>query len=159
MKAKHALERQVVSLLKERHMKISFAESCTGGLLSGRLVNVPGSSEVYEEGYVTYSNEAKYRLLGVDRQTLGSYGAVSKQVAMQMAQGAAKRSGAQAAVGITGVAGPGGGTPNKPVGLVYIGCYMEGNMTVTENYFSGSRGEVRKQAVEAALELLVECLT
>ncbi len=159
MEKKQTLEEQIVSLLKDRHIKVSFAESCTGGLLAGRLVNVPGSSEVFEEGYITYANEAKHRLLEVSREALYSYGAVSSQVAAQMAQGAAKRSGAQAAVGVTGIAGPDGGTAQKPVGLVYIGCYIDGKVTVTENHFGGNRGEVRNQAVEAALELLLDCLS
>lgn len=154
-----SLEEQVVSRLKDRHMKVSFAESCTGGLLSGRLVNVPGSSEVFDEGYVTYANEAKHRLLDVSNEALCSYGAVSRQVAEQMARGAARRSGAQAAVGVTGIAGPDGGTIQKPVGLVYIGCYVDSKVTVTENHFQGSREKVRTQAVEAALKLLLECLS
>lgn len=159
MERTQLLEEQIVSRLKNRHMKVSFAESCTGGLLSGRLVNVPGSSEVFEESYVTYSNEAKRRLLGVSNETLRSYGAVSRQVAEQMARGAAKRSGAQAAVGVTGIAGPDGGTAQKPVGLVYIGCFVDSKVAVTENHFHGSREEVRGQAVEAALKLLLEGLS
>lgn len=159
MEKKQSLEEQVFLQLKGRYMKVSFAESCTGGLLAGRLVNVPGSSEVFEEGYVTYSNEAKHRLLDVTNEALESYGAVSRQVAEQMARGAAERSGAQAAVGVTGIAGPDGGTDQKPVGLVYIGCFVEHEVVVTENYFNGSRKEVREQAVEAALKLLLDCLS
>lgn len=159
MEKKQSLEEQVFLQLKDRHMKVSFAESCTGGLLAGRLVNVPGSSEVFEEGYVTYSNEAKQRLLDVSSEALENYGAVSRQVAEQMARGAAKRSGAQAAVGVTGIAGPDGGTDQKPVGLVYIGCFADHEVVVTENHFDGSRKEVRDQAVEAALKLLLDCLS
>lgn len=159
MNKTQSLEEQVVLRLKDRHMKVSFAESCTGGLLSGRLVNVPGSSEVFDEGYVTYANEAKHRLLDVSNEALCNYGAVSSQVAEQMARGAARRSGAQAAVGVTGIAGPDGGTAQKPVGLVFIGCYVDSKVTVTENHFQGSREEVREQAVEAALKLLLECLS
>lgn len=154
-----SLEEQVVSRLRESHIKVSFAESCTGGLLAGRLVNVPGSSEVFDEGYVTYANEAKHRLLDVSNEALNSYGAVSRQVAEQMARGAAMRSGAQAAVGVTGIAGPDGGTAQKPVGLVYIGCFVDSKVTVTENHFQGSRMEIRTQAVEAALKLLLDCLS
>ena len=159
MEKTQSLEEQVVSRLKDRNMKVSFAESCTGGLLSGRLVNVPGSSEVFDEGYVTYANEAKHRLLEVSNEILCSYGAVSRQVAEQMARGAAKRSGAQAAVGVTGIAGPDGGTVQKPVGLVYIGCFVDSKVVVTENHFYGNREEVRAQAVEAALKLLLDCLS
>lgn len=159
MEKRQSLEEQVFLQLKDRHMKVSFAESCTGGLLAGRLVNVPGSSEVFEEGYVTYSNEAKQRLLDVSSEALENYGAVSRQVAEQMARGAAKRSGAQAAVGVTGIAGPDGGTHQKPVGLVYIGCFVDHEAVVTENHFDGSRIEVREQAVEAALKLLLDCIS
>lgn len=154
-----SLEEQVVTRLKDKHMKVSFAESCTGGLLAGRLVNVPGASEVFDEGYVTYANEAKHRLLDVSNEALNSYGAVSRQVAEQMARGAARRSGAQAAVGVTGIAGPDGGTLQKPVGLVYIGCIVDSKVLVAENHFSGNREEVRGQAVEAALKLLLNCLS
>lgn len=108
---------------------------------------------------MTYANEAKHRLLDVSNEALCSYGAVSRQVAEQMARGAARRSGAQAAVGVTGIAGPDGGTLQKPVGLVYIGCYVDSKVTVTENHFRGSREKVRTQAVEAALKLLLECLS
>lgn len=159
MEKKQSLEEQVFFQLKDRHKKVSFAESCTGGLLAGRLVNVPGSSEVFEEGYVTYSNEAKQRLLDVTSEALENYGAVSRQVAEQMARGAAKRSGAQAAVGVTGIAGPDGGTDQKPVGLVYIGCFVDHEVVVTKKHFNGSRKEVREQAVEAALKLLLDCLS
>lgn len=158
MDQKQSLEEQVVSLLKERHMQVSFAESCTGGLLSGRLVNVAGVSDVFKESYVTYANESKHTLLGVSEAALQDYGAVSRQVAEQMALGAAKRSGAQAAVAVTGIAGPDGGTVSKPVGLVYIGCVVNGMIAVTENHFKGSRAKVREQTVEAALTLLLDCL-
>lgn len=158
MDGKQSLEEQVVLRLKEQNFKVSFAESCTGGLLAGRLVNVSGASDVFEEGYVTYANKAKEKLLGVSVEALRDHGAVSTQVARQMALGAAAQSGAQAAVGITGIAGPDGGTPEKPVGLVYIGCVVNGDVTVTENHFTGGRAEVRSQAVEAALKLLLDCL-
>ena len=108
---------------------------------------------------MTYSNEAKHRLLGVEQEALSEYGAVSQQVAFQMAEGAARAAGADAAIAVTGIAGPGGGTAQKPVGLVYIGTYLCGNIRVTENHFLGERYEIRKQAAEAALLQLTAQLT
>ena len=154
-----SLEEQVVFKLKEKNWQISFAESCTGGLLSGRLVNVSGVSDVFSEGYVTYANAAKHRILGVSQASLNNFGAVSRQVAEEMARGAANVSGAQCAVSVTGIAGPDGGTEAKPVGLVYIGCYVAGKIVVTENHFQGNRAQVRAQTVEAALKLLLDCLS
>ncbi len=159
MKSEQTWEEQVVLKLKEKNWHVSTAESCTGGLISGTLVNVSGASEVFGEGYVTYSNEAKHKLLGVSLETLKEYGAVSSQVAEQMAKGAMEAAGAQASVAVTGIAGPDGGTPLKPVGLVYIGCCAEGRISVKEYHFKGSRQEVRQQTVEAALKLLLECLS
>ena len=114
------LEDAVVELLKGKKMTVTTAESCTAGLLAGRIMNVAGASEVYEEGYITYANRAKSKLLGVKEETLEAYGAVSEQTAREMAEGAAKAAGADAALAVTGIAGPGGGTKEKPVGLVYI---------------------------------------
>ncbi len=159
MEAKQSLEEQVVSKLKERGWHVAAAESCTGGLISGRLVNVAGVSEVFGEGYVTYSNEAKHRLLGVSEKALKDYGAVSSQVAEQMARGVMEAAGAQAAIAVTGIAGPDGGTAEKPVGLVYIGCCIQGEIVVTENHFKGSREEIRQNTVEAALKLLLNCIS
>lgn len=153
-----SLEEQVVLKLKENNLQVSFAESCTGGLLSGRLVNVAGVSDVFGEGYVTYSNEAKKRLLRVSEASLKDFGAVSPQVAEEMARGAAHASGSSCAVSVTGIAGPDGGTPEKPVGLVYIGCFVMGKVKVEKNCFQGSRAIVRAKSVEAALELLLKCL-
>ena len=124
-----------------------------------RSVNVSGVSDVFEEGYITYSNAAKHKLLGVSKQSLGQYGAVSSQVAGEMALGAARQARARAAIAVTGIAGPGGGTPQKPVGLVYIGCYVDGKVFVTENHFQGSRQEIRTATTQAALSLLLEKLT
>ena len=126
------------------------AESCTGGLISGTLVNAAGASAVLNEGYVTYSNEAKERLLGVSHETLETYGAVSEQTAKEMAEGAA--------LSATGIAGPSGGTEDKPVGLVYIGCYLNGETVVKECRFHGNRMENRAQTVETALEMLKDAL-
>lgn len=109
------LEETVTELLSEKHLHVTTAESCTGGLISGTLVNAAGTSAVLNEGYVTYSNEAKERLLGVSHETLETYGAVSEQTAKEMAEGAAKAAGAEAALSATGIAGPSGGTEDKPV--------------------------------------------
>ena len=159
MSENSSLEEKIVSLLQEKGWKIASAESCSGGMIASRLVNVSGVSDVFEEGYITYSNAAKHKLLGVPKQSLGQYGAVSSQVAGEMALGAARQARARAAIAVTGIAGPGGGTPQKPVGLVYIGCYVDGKVFVTENYFQGSRQEIRTATTQAALSLLLEKLT
>ena len=153
-----SLEEKVVELLADRHYTVTTAESCTGGLIAGTLVNVAGASDVLNEGYVTYSNEAKERLAGVSHDTLEKYGAVSEQTAREMAQGAAKAAGADAALSATGIAGPGGGTAEKPVGLVYVGCFLNGKITVKECRFTGNRAENRMNTVETALAMLEEAL-
>lgn len=150
----YPLERRIALALDLRCYTITTAESCTGGLLAGRLINVPGVSKVYKEGYITYSNEAKEKLLGVSHHTLETYGAVSTQTAQEMACGAAKAAGANVALATTGIAGPDGGTPQKPVGLVYIGCFVNGDVIVEEHTFAGDRAQVRDMSVEAALQLL-----
>lgn len=154
----HSLEERIAALLKQRGFTVTTTESCTGGLLAGRLLNAAGVSEVYQEGYITYSNEAKEKLLHVSHETLEAYGAVSEQTALEMVQGAARQAGAQAALATTGIAGPDGGTPEKPVGLVYIGCYVHGVTIVEEHLFAGERAQVRNLAVEAALLLLEQAL-
>lgn len=154
----YSLEERVVSLLKQRGYTATTTESCTGGLLAGRLLNVAGASEVYKEGYITYSNEAKIKLLDVSPKTLEAYGAVSEQTALEMAQGAAEQAGTQAALATTGIAVPDGGTLEKPVGLVYIGCYVNHVTAVEEHVFAGERAQVRNLAVEAALNLLERML-
>ena len=159
MSENSSLEEKIVSLLQEKGWKIASAESCSGGMIASRLVNVSGVSDVFEEGYITYSNAAKHKLLGVSKQSLGQYGAVSSQVAGEMALGAARQARARAAIAVTGIAGPGGGTPQKPVGLVYIGCDVDGKVFVTENHFQGSRQEIRTATTQAALSLLLEKLT
>lgn len=150
-----SLEERAVQALTARGCEITTAESCTGGMLASMLVNAAGASEIFKEGYITYSNEAKSRLLGVDAQALERYGAVSETVARQMAEGAAAAAGATAALSVTGIAGPGGGTKEKPVGLVYIGCYLDGSTTAERNLFHGSRLEIREASARRALELLL----
>ena len=149
-----ALAEEVVKMLKNAGMTVTTVESCTGGLLSGTLVDVAGVSEVLNQAYVTYANEAKQSLVGVKAETLEAYGAVSEQTAREMAEGGAKAANADAALAVTGIAGPDGGTAEKPVGLVYIGCHVNGNTVVERNIFSGTRRQVREQSVGAALALL-----
>lgn len=152
------LEKAVAELLASRDLTITCAESCTGGLLSGRLINVSGVSDVYKAGFVTYSNKAKHRLIGVKKSTLKKYGAVSPETAREMAEGAACTAKSDVAVSVTGIAGPDGGTEEKPVGLVYIGCSVKGKVTVKKYQFSGSRSKIRESAVAAALTLLRKCV-
>lgn len=153
-----SLEERVIKLLADKRLTVTTAESCTGGLISGTLVNVAGASDVLGEAYVTYSNEAKQRLVGVKQETLERYGAVSAQTAREMAEGAARAAHADAALSATGIAGPGGGTVEKPVGLVYIGCFLRGKTVIRECRFSGDRMENRLQTVRTALEMLEEAL-
>ena len=152
------LEDKVVAKLLEKGYTVSTAESCTGGLLAGTILNVSGASGVYNEGYITYSNEAKERLVGVTHQTLEQYGAVSLQTAKEMAEGAAKKANANVGLSTTGIAGPGGGTLEKPVGLIYVGCHVEGHTVIEECHFDGTREENRKKTVETALKLLLQNL-
>ena len=152
------LEEKIINELQKRGYTITTAESCTGGLLAGRLLNVSGASKVYNEGHITYSNEAKERLLGVSHDTLEAYGAVSRQTAGEMALGAARTAKAEVGLSTTGIAGPGGGTSEKPVGLVYVGCAINGEVAVRECRFNGNREENRNAAVDAALQLLWERL-
>lgn len=148
------IEDEVAQLLIKNNLTISTAESCTGGLLSGKLINYPGISSVFMEGLVTYSNEAKMKRLGVKKETLDKYGAVSKETAEEMAHGIVKASGSDIGVSITGIAGPSGGTKEKPVGLVFIGLYTNGKLKVEEFNFSGERQTIRNETVIAALNLL-----
>ena len=152
------LEDVVVKLLKNRGLTMSTAESCSGGLLAARIINVAGASEVFEQGMVTYSNNAKRRLLGIKKGTLKKHGAVSPETAKEMAKGGAKAAKADVCVGITGIAGPGGGTKKKPVGLVYIACCIKGKVTVKEYHFTGHRAKIRYNTVISALTLMRECL-
>ena len=152
------LEKAVIDLLRANDLTVTCAESCTGGLLSARLINVPGASDTYKSGVITYSNKAKRRLLGVKKSTLQKHGAVSEQTAEEMAKGAAFLHKADVAVAVTGLAGPDGGTEEKPVGLVYIACSVKGNVTVKRYRFSGSRSKVRDSAVSAALTLMRSCI-
>ena len=152
------LEQAVVDLLLANKLTVTTAESCTGGLLAAKLTGVPGVSEVFKSGQVTYSNKAKHRLLGVKKHSLGKHGAVSENVAKEMAKGAAVSSRADVAVAITGIAGPDGGSPEKPVGLVYIACSVCGKVKVKEYNFTGNRNKIRESSVIAALTLMRHCI-
>lgn len=154
VKENETLEGAVVRLLEKYELTVSTAESCTGGLLAGRIVNVPGASEVFKEGFVTYSNKAKRKLLDVSKATLKKYGAVSEQTAKEMAAGGAFAADSDTCIAITGIAGPDGGTEEKPVGLVYIACYVKDKVTVERCQFRGSRDKIREQAVVRGLNLL-----
>ena len=148
-------EVQLAELLTKYKFKLSTAESCTAGLLAGTFMNVPGVSSLYEEGYITYADKSKHKLLGVKKKTLKKHGAVSRQTAKQMAKGAAKSAGADVTLAVTGIAGPDGGTPEKPVGLVYIACFVLGKVNVIRCCFEGDRKMIREQSVQAAMELAI----
>src|SRR5215813_1858317 len=153
-RSNETLEEVVGKLLKLRGYTLATAESCTGGLLAGRITEVPGSSEYFIEGVVSYSNEAKIDLLGVPKEWIETHGAVSEQVAAAMAAGIRKRAGSTFGIGVTGVAGPGGGSPEKPVGLVYIGL-ADGSQTTTRKFlFPGDRQFIRMLSVNAALDMV-----
>ena len=152
------IEENLVRILFERALKITTAESCTGGMIASTLVNVAGVSDVFESGYITYSEEAKMHVLGVKQETLDKYTVYSEEVAREMAEGAARAAGADAALSVTGIAGPDGGTPDFPVGLCYIGCYYDGETVVERHVFEGQRQEIRLQAAEAAIELAIKTL-
>ena len=147
---------EIAEKLIEKKLKISVSESCTGGMLAANLINYPGISEVFEEGCVTYSNEAKMRRLGVKEETLEKHGAVSFETACEMAEGIAKSAGTDIGMSTTGIAGPGGGSDEKPVGLVYIGMHINGRTEAKKFNFEGDRLSVRTQAVEKALLWLKE---
>lgn len=152
------LEEAIVKMLRKRNLTVTTAESCTGGLLAGRLINAAGASKVIKQGYITYSDKVKNRALGVKRDTLERYTAVSEQVAYEMAEGGAKAAGADACISVTGLAGPDGGTEEIPVGTVYIACYLNGTVKVERYQFKGNRQKIRDYAVVRALNLLRLCV-
>jgi len=149
----------LVERLTELNLTVATAESCTGGLIASNIVDVPGASYCFNEGYVTYSNEAKMKNLGVKDSTLSAYGAVSSQTATEMAMGVRKRANSNFGVSSTGIAGPGGGSPSKPVGLVYVACaYGDNKCKVLELHLHGDRTQIRNLAANRAIELLADCL-
>ena len=152
-------EDRVVVALKKKGYHISFAESCTAGLAAARLVNVPDASSVLDVSFVTYADEAKVRYLSVSPETIEKYGVVSEEVAHEMCIGAAKAMGAEVGVGITGIAGPTGGTDKKPVGMVCFGLYINGKVeTFTKQFGNIGRSEVRSSSVEFVYDKLLELL-
>ncbi|MCZ6604288.1 MAG: CinA family protein [Alphaproteobacteria bacterium] len=149
----------LIEACKRSDVKLATAESCTGGLIAGALTAVPGSSAVFERGFVTYSNAAKIELLGVPAMLVNMEGAVSEKVARAMAEGALARSAADLAVAVTGIAGPDGGSDDKPVGLVHLACAGTGRPTVhRREVFPGDRGEVRRRAVFTAFGMIAQVL-
>ena len=148
----------IVDRLASKNMTVATAESCTGGLIASSIVDIAGASDCFNEGYITYSNEAKMRNLSVKESTLMQYGAVSTQTAKEMAMGVRKKAHADFGIASTGIAGPGGGSPEKPVGLVYIACAYNDKCQVRQLNLSGDRSQVRHQAADEALQLLSDCM-
>ena len=153
-----ALEIRVGQALRRRKWTLSLAESCTGGLVSHRLTNVPGSSEYYRGGIVSYANEAKVGLLMVRPETLEAHGAVSRETALEMAVGARRALSADVGLSVTGIAGPGGATPDKPVGLTWIAVSTPEGQAAVRQVWPGDREAVKAQSAEAALALLLRAL-
>ena len=151
-------EEKVVDLLKQTGLTMASAESCTGGMVASRIVNVPGASEVFMEGFVTYTEKAKRKRLHVKKKTLKKETAVSAKTAKEMARGGCQTAKTQVCVSITGYAGPDGGTEEKPVGTVFIGCCCLDKVKVKEYHFEGSRSEIRQQSAQQALILVKKCL-
>jgi len=153
-----ALSRSLLDLCRSRKLTVATAESCTGGLIAGALTDVPGSSDVIDRGYVTYSNEAKRAMLGVEPTTLATFGAVSRETATAMAVGALEKAGVDLAVSVTGIAGPGGATPGKPVGLVHFAAASrDGRILHRECRFGAiGRSAVRQRSVVEALRMLID---
>ena len=154
------LEHKLIELVHQikflsKGKSISTAESCTGGLVASYLTSIPGSSKYFTTGIVSYSNEIKIKLLNVNSKTLDKFGAVSEEVAKEMAIGSMKTANSDIAVSVTGIAGPGGGTKNKPVGMVCFGIATPKEVKSTTHYFSGTRSEIRQKSCEVALKLII----
>ena len=152
--------KKLLNICRKSKFTIVTAESCTGGLLSSLFIANAGASKVIESGYITYSNQAKYKILGISKNIIDNYGAVSKEVSMSMADKATSISGADIAISITGIAGPTGGTKNKPVGLVYHGLKLKSinKIFCEKKYYSGNRKEIQKQAANYAIEFTLNTL-
>lgn len=151
------LAAKLVKLCTEKKLLCATAESCTGGMVAAAITDIPGASAVFDRGFVTYSNQSKIEALGVDEVLIDAYGAVSEEVTKAMAQGALKHSNVNISVAISGIAGPGGGTKEKPVGLVFFAAAARhGELHAENQLFSGSRAEIRQLATEKALEMLYE---
>lgn len=154
-----SLEEHIGQLLRAKGWTLALAESCTGGLLGHRITNIPGASDYFLGSIVAYAYEAKVKLLGVKWETLQQHGAVSRETVLEMARGAREHLGAHIAISISGIAGPGGGTPEKPVGTTWIGLVTPDFAQAYRFQFKGNRDENKKQATEEALRLLLEYLT
>ncbi len=153
----YQLSEQVGALLHRHGQIVTTAESCTGGWIAKSLTDIAGSSEWFEAGFITYSNQAKERMVGVSAELLALHGAVSEEVVDAMMRGALKRSGADCAVAVSGIAGPGGGTADKPVGTVWLGwCNRDGLHQTVQKQFVGNRQAVREQTVQVALEGIID---
>jgi PncC family amidohydrolase len=152
------VEQAIGALLVEQGLTLATAESCTGGLVAHRITNVPGSSTYYLGGFIAYANEAKEALLGVRHETLLAHGAVSEETAREMARGARQRIGAAIGVSVTGIAGPTGGTPDKPVGLVYIALSTSEAELCEHHIWQGNRLKNKEQSAQAALQLVLAYL-
>ena len=151
--------KELVEALIEKNYKISCAESCTGGLLASSIVEVPAASQVFDMSFVTYANEAKIQLVDVEEKTIDTFGVVSEEVARQMATGCAKKAGSDIGVGISGIAGPTGATPTKPIGMVCFGFYIKGNLYSSTMQFGNiGRTEVREASVNYVIEELLKKL-
>lgn len=149
---------ELLELLHQTKLKIATAESCTGGLVAARLVDIPGISSYFEEGYITYSDYAKHKLLGVPEELIETYGVVSEETALAMAKGVCQVANADCSITTTGVAGPDGGTEDTPVGCVCFGCVIREQEFTKRIIFSGNRQEIRQQATEFAVSFLTEKL-
>lgn len=151
-------ENELVFKLIEKGYHIAAAESCTGGMLASTIINVPSASKVINESVVTYANEAKIKYCSVNSKTIEEFGVVSEDVAGQMATGIALSANSEVGVGISGIAGPSGGTDKKPVGMVCFGIYINGKLLTFTKYFKGSRTAVRKKSTRFAIDKLIELL-
>jgi nicotinamide-nucleotide amidase len=156
---RNQVEVQVGDLLRDGNLTLAVAESCTGGLISHKITNVPGSSDYFDRGVVSYSNRSKLELLGVEEETLYDHGAVSQEVAREMAEGVRNLSGTEVGLSTTGIAGPGGGTDEKPVGLVYVAITVGNRSRVKKFVFQGDRWENKRSAALKALESLIALLS
>jgi PncC family amidohydrolase len=151
-----SIQNTCAKVLIDKGLRIAVAESCTGGLLSCKLTDIPGSSAYFDRGFITYSNLSKIEMLGVSKETIDEHGAVSSETALEMAKGALKNSSADIALAITGIAGPTGGTVKKPVGTVFIALAAKTKVNCQKYNFSGNRLEIREQASIAALKMLLD---
>jgi nicotinamide-nucleotide amidase len=156
MPALHEKAAELVAFCKARSLKITTAESCTGGLVAAAITSVSGSSDVFERGFVTYSNDAKTEMIGVDAALIAKHGAVSEETARAMAEGAQRKANADIAVAVTGIAGPTGGTPSKPIGLVYIAAARSNTLCREFRLGNAGRDEVRERSALEALQMLLD---